>query len=145
MIKTINHVAISTPDIARILHFYQNLIGMELVGEGPFGGALYDKILGLENATGRVAMLRLGDTQLELFEFSCPTPKPSKTTRPVCDHGITHLCFEVDDIDAEYDRLSTAGISFHCPPQDAGFAKASYGRDPDGNVFELLELVKNSA
>ena len=141
MMKTINHVAISTPDMDRSLHFYRDLMGMQFVSEGPFEGTLYDKILGLESARGRAAMLRMGEAQLELFEFSNPSPTPSDPKRPVCDHGITHICFDVTNIDEEYQRLEEAGVIFHCPPQDAGFAKATYGRDPDGNVFELLELV----
>ncbi len=141
MIKAINHLAISTPDMDRSISFYRDLMGMQLVSEGPFEGRLYDNILDLKQAKGRATMLRLGEAQLELFEFSNPRPKPSTLDRPVCDHGITHLCFEVEDIDAEYERLSAAGVCFHCPPQDAGFARATYGRDPDGNVFELLELL----
>jgi catechol 2,3-dioxygenase-like lactoylglutathione lyase family enzyme len=59
----------------------------------------------------------------------------------VCDPGITHLCFDVTDLDQEYERLSEAGMTFHCPPQDA-FAgvRTTYGRDPDGNVVELQEV-----
>ena len=62
----------------------------------------------------------------------------------MCDHGITHLCLQVEDIDGEYERLKAAGMTFHCAPQKAGKGlRATYGRDPDGNVVELLE-VENS-
>ena len=60
----------------------------------------------------------------------------------MCDHGITHLCLDVSDIDAEYARLKGAGMRFHCPPQDLGAARATYGRDPDGNVVELQEVME---
>ena len=141
MISGINHIAISTGDFERSLGFYRDLIGMEPLGDGPFEGTLYDNIMGLNKARGRAAMLRLGNSQLELFEFAYPSPKASDPGRPVCDHGITHICFDVTDIHAEYERLKAAGVPFHCPPQDARFAKATYGRDPDGNVFELFEIV----
>jgi hypothetical protein len=29
---------------------------------------------------------------------------------------------------------------FHCPPQTMGNVSATYGRDPDGNIVELLEV-----
>jgi predicted enzyme related to lactoylglutathione lyase len=51
------------------------------------------------------------------------------------------LCFDVDDVEAEYQRLLAAGVRFHTPPQDFGSARATYGRDPDGNVFELQQLM----
>jgi catechol 2,3-dioxygenase-like lactoylglutathione lyase family enzyme len=59
----------------------------------------------------------------------------------VCDHGITHIALDVRDIHAEYERLSAAGMRFHCPPLDMGGIKATYGRDPDGNVVELQEIL----
>ena len=145
MITGINHIAISTPDLERSLGFYRDLMGMKVVEDDLFDGELYDKIMGLKNAKGRAALLALGNAQLELFEFAMPRPKESDPARPVCDHGITHICFEVKNINEEYARLRAAGISFHSPPQDAGLAIATYGRDPDGNVFELLELITAKA
>jgi predicted enzyme related to lactoylglutathione lyase len=60
----------------------------------------------------------------------------------VCDPGITHLCFDVVDLDWEYERLSNAGMTFHCSPQDvAAGIRTTYGRDPDGNVVELQEVA----
>ena len=77
----------------------------------------------------------------ELFQYATPQPHPSDSNRPVCDHGITHLCLQVTDIDAEYARLKAAGMRFHCPPQEyTSGLWATYGRDPDGNVVELLEV-----
>jgi len=36
-------------------------------------------------------------------------------------------------------------MRFHCPPQDVGDLRATYGRDPDGNVVELLEVKDQSS
>jgi catechol 2,3-dioxygenase-like lactoylglutathione lyase family enzyme len=144
MIKGLDHVGISVANLERSMEFYRDFLDMEVVvQEETFEGELYDKILGLKGARGKVALLKKGNMQFELFEFSRPAPKPGDPQRPVCDHGITHFCIEVADIDSEYLRLKAAGVSFHCPPLDFGTAKATYGRDPDGNVFELLEMKKN--
>jgi hypothetical protein len=32
-------------------------------------------------------------------------------------------------------------MRFHCPPQNLGESRVTYGRDPDGNVIELLESL----
>ena len=37
--------------------------------------------------------------------------------------------------------LVSKGVNFHCPPQDFGSVKATYGRDIDGNVFEIQEII----
>ncbi len=91
-------------------------------------------------------MLKSGNACVELFEYQTPSPKPGEAGRPVCDHGITHICLQVSAIDEEYARLKAAGMAFHCPPQQVGSdIRATYGRDPDGNVVELLEVPPDSA
>lgn len=87
-------------------------------------------------------LLRGAGMELELFEFESPRPQRGDPNRPVFDHGITHFCVQVADIDEEYARLKAAGVVFHCPPlRFSASAAATYGRHPDGNVFELLELT----
>lgn len=141
MVKRMDHVGISVANLERSIEFYRDLLGMEVIENEGFSGALFDRILALEGVTGKTAMLRHGSLQIELFEFLSPQPKRADPERPVCDHGITHFCIEVTQIEELYKRLSAAGIRFHCPPLDfPGSLKATYGRDPDGNVFELLQM-----
>lgn len=140
MIRGVHHVGVSVADLDRSIAFYRDLLGMTLEFEGPFSGEQFDRILALEGAVGRVALLRAQDLQLELFQFLNPLPKAASVNRPVCNHGITHFCIEVDDVYTTYEALKTAGVVFHCPPLKFGPTTiATYGRDPDGNVFELLE------
>jgi catechol 2,3-dioxygenase-like lactoylglutathione lyase family enzyme len=144
MIHGIHHTAISSQDIERSLRFYRDALGFKEVFNFGWetGTKQLDDITGLSDSSARVVMLKAGNACLELFEFATPQPKPAETARPVCDHGITHLCLQVSDIDAEYERLKKSGMEFHCPPQTVGDSlRATYGRDPDGNVVELLEVT----
>lgn len=148
MIKAFVHVGLSVSSLERSIEFYCSGFGMQLVTKSEFEpqteNGRYSTILGCDRAKGRVALVRAGDLELELFEFSEPVPKRSDPNRPVCDHGITHFCVEVDDIEAQYDRLKASGASFHCPPlRFFRMFKATYGRDPDGNVFELLQRLES--
>lgn len=146
MIRGFNHVGLSVSDLEQSLRFYGDLLGLETRFLGEFGGPHYERVLGIANAKGRVAVMELGSLRLELFEFSTPNPRPAAIDRPVSDVGLTHFCVEVSDIDAVYLRLAQGGVSFHCPPTDFdGAAKATYGRDPDGNVFELWERGPGAA
>lgn len=144
MIRGIHHTAISTPDLGRALRFYHDLLGFRLVSEltWPIGTDLADQITGLKDSAASSVMLEAGNAMVEIFQYESPTPSPGDPQRPVCDHGITHICLSVTDIDAEYGRLKAAGMVFHCPPQALGDqTRATYGRDPDGNVVELLETI----
>lgn len=143
MIKGIHHVAISTGDPENMLHFYRDLLGFEVIFDmtWPQGIEVADRITGLKDSSARNVMMRKGNAYLELFQYLAPTPRPGDPERPVCDHGITHICLDVSDVDAEYERLRDAGMIFNAPPQEiAPGIRTTYGRDPDGNFVELQEL-----
>jgi len=145
MIHGIHHTAISTGDLERAIDFYTGLLGFEVINRFDWerGSETADAVTGLKDSAARAAMLKLGNAFLEVFEYDSPTPRSADPDRPVCDHGITHLALQVSDMDAEYERLSGAGMQFHCPPMEG--LRALYGRDPDGNVVELMEVASDSA
>ena len=138
-----HHVAISTPDLDRLTAFYCDLFGFELVFEFAWdeGVEAFDRMMAIEGTAARVAMLRTGNSFLEIFEFSAPAPRPQNQNRPVIDHGFTHICVAVDDTVAECARLEGLGLRLHCPPVKSELpVTGTYGRDPDGNVIEILEV-----
>jgi glyoxylase I family protein len=148
MILDVHHAGLSTGNLERLLGFYRDILGAKIVFETswPVGTKMLDDITGLKNSSARVVMLNLNATSLELFEFASPAPEKLDPRRPVCGHGITHICFQVTDIMAEYARLKAAGVEFHCPPQRINEnIMATYARDPDGNVIELLEMFEERA
>ena len=139
-IKRVHHVALSTPDLERLVTFYRDVIGFEVIEEFSWdkGFKEADQVTGLENSAAKAVMLKGGDFHLELFEFRNPEPKPFDPDRSVCDYGLTHFSFEVNDVAAVYQRLKAAGMRFNCSPKKLGdLGTATYGRDPDGNVIEL--------
>jgi len=141
MIHGIDHTALSVPDIEKALDFYGNVLGFEVQMPAiPLKGiATMDDLMGLEETAFKVAMIRLGDTKIELFEYASPEPDSMSPDRPVNHHGITHICLQVSDIGAEYERLKAAGVRFNSPPIDMGMEQCLYGRDPFGNTLEFLE------
>ena len=143
MIRGIHHVALSTADLERSLAFYRDLLGFAPVMDfsWPEGTEHMNRTHELDETAGRVVLLRLGNAMLELFEYGTPAPRPRDPNRRMCDHGLIHFCLDVDDVEAEYRRLSAAGVRFHCAPVDYGSVKLTYGRDPDGNVIEFQEIV----
>src|SRR3546814_7396738 len=93
----------------------------------------------LPGSSARYAMIRLGSFYMEVFQYH--QPEGVRIERRMCDPGLIHICLYVDDAQAEYERLSALGMEFHCPPGGAGTMLATYGRDCDGNVVELLQVI----
>lgn len=140
-IKKFNHIGISVVDLERSLDFYCRLLGMDLVTLTSFSGTDYADLLGLPGAQGQVALLKTDALQIELFQFFNPEPKTRDHRQLVSDHGISHFCFQVQDLERCYTHLAAASVNFHNPPIEfSGGRKAVYARDPDGNVIELCEL-----
>jgi catechol 2,3-dioxygenase-like lactoylglutathione lyase family enzyme len=145
MIKGLNHVGISVTNLDAAIEFYTKMLDMEVAADFPFSGPRYSQVMGLENAQGRMGVVRKGTLQLELFEFSHPSPAHKDANHSVGDRGISHFGVEVTEIEATYERLLAAGVRFHCPVVTfPGGVKATYGRDQDGNVFELLEMPQRA-
>ena len=140
--KGIHHIAISVPSLVEAKTFYADKLGFTVVDEDHLAPSdKGDQVTALKNADSHVLMLKAGNLFLEIFEFHSPTPK-SQHNRPVCDHGFTHLAFEVEDIDVAYDFLESAGVQWHHSPVDAAEGyQMTYGRDPFGNVIEIQQLV----
>lgn len=141
MIYGLHHVGIAVMDHGVMLGFYRDLLGFDVVAEGAWAeNPRNDALTGLNRSAARYFVLRRGHTYIELFAYSSPAPEAGDPDRPVCNAGITHLCLAVDDIDKEFSRLSEAGVRFHTNPGPPGAMRATYGRDPEGNVFELIEF-----
>lgn len=147
MIRGVHHVSLTVGDMERMLGFYRDRLGFEPVTQMSWeqGAAEVDRILGLENSSARIEILRAGNTYLELIEYRTPPGKAVNPLHPVSDCGIRHVAFDVVDINAEYQRLLGTGVFFNCPPTEVEVEgrplRAAYFRDPEGNVLELQELL----
>lgn len=147
MLVGIHHTAISTPDVDRLAGFYCDLFGFAVEFDFPWdeSNAEFRKTHAAPETKGRVLMLSRGASRLELFEYAKPVPRPADGPRRNADHGVAHFCFEVKDIESEYERLRAAGVAFLSEPVPQAYVKVCYGRDPDGNLFELLEFGDGAA
>ncbi len=146
MIIGVHHTALSVPDIEAAVAFYCDVLGFEIVTQGGWdkGYVEADNIIGLPDTVAKTAMLRGSNIHIEMFEFAAPAGLPQDPDHPMNNHGITHFCLQVTDIEMEYERLKQAGMRFHCEPQNLGTTKATYGRDPFGNVIELYEVFDDT-
>jgi glyoxylase I family protein len=141
-IRGVHHTSFTTQNFEGMLRFYRDLLGFKELAKSEIQSEILDKITGIQNTNLKNAMLLAGNTVIEIFEYVSPEGKPGNLYRPANDVGITHVCFDVIDIFPLYHRLKEAGVEFNCEPQNfKDRVIATYGRDPDGNLFELQEII----
>lgn len=141
MILGLHHTAISTPDLQRAIEFYRDQLGFQVEFEFAWdeSNENFKRTHAAPETAGRVAMLSREGARLEIFEYAKPAPRPVGAPPANADHGLCHFCIQVADIDDEFARLEAAGMPFLSPPVPQGNVKCCYGRDPDGNIIELIE------
>lgn len=139
MILGMHHAAIAVPNMQAGLDFYCDVLGFEVCDQAslPPGIAVLAEAFGLDDAGCEVRMIRKGGSFLELFEFAAALDP--ETDRPVNRLGITHIALATDDPEADRTALEDAGVVFNAPLFGTSPARFVYGRDPFGNVIELLE------
>ena len=146
MIRGIHHVGIHVHDMDRMIRFYQEALGFELVGE-PFAWEnepLLDVIVDLPNSAARGAMLRSGTVYFEIFQYSNPSPDVTAPLR-ASDKGYTHMCIDTSDIAADLPGLKAAGMTFNERDiVDMGHVKTLYGYDPEGNLIEIQQCMPDN-
>lgn len=146
--KGIHHVGITVPDLDRAIAFYGGILGLELFDPPSpvFDHAELGDAVGVPGAALRQVNLALGDSIVELLEYTAPAPPYGD--RPILANarGAAHLAFHVADVEAKKAELEVAGVEFLSAVNvvDDGVLAGwrwVYFRDPFGIVLELVEVA----
>jgi catechol 2,3-dioxygenase-like lactoylglutathione lyase family enzyme len=144
----IHHVSFTVSDLERTVDFYQNVVGMRLVGRKhrqaeDLGTALFGADAREDSgAEILIADMEVGGTRVEFIQYVQPATKPYPGDPSVA--GSAHIAILTRDIESEVRRLQAAGVRFHTPVRavhDPGRPewRWCYFRDPDGICVELVE------
>jgi catechol 2,3-dioxygenase-like lactoylglutathione lyase family enzyme len=145
MILGVHHAALAVPDMEKALAFYCEVLGFEIVmqAEVPSGIDVMEQALGTPDSGFKVRMIKKGNSCIELFEFN--VSEGGDTRRPANRTGITHIALASDAIAQDYETLVAHEVVFNAPLLGAAPGRFAYGRDPFGNVIELLEHNPDAA
>jgi catechol 2,3-dioxygenase-like lactoylglutathione lyase family enzyme len=135
------HVSITTLELDRAVNFYEGLTGATARRSGRLGpNPKFDHLTGLEGVEVSGAWLEVGNLQLELWQYHQPAAADVDGSRLLSDPGYSHFAFEVDDLPADRARAERLGMVFQGEPISTRGMSGTYGRDPDGNVLEFIQL-----
>ncbi|MGH7917961.1 MAG: VOC family protein [Candidatus Binataceae bacterium] len=136
--RAVSHIAIGVRDMDKALHFYRDLMGLEVTLDTMenIGGM---KALFAEPKRGqrRAVYLRYERGPHASFIVLSQSPGASSGEAIRLDQvGIHHFAFWVDDLSVRVERLKTAGVPILAGPMEAG--TAAYGEPPGGKVLTAL-------
>jgi len=127
VITGIDHLAVVTTDLERAARFYKEVLGFRETGR-----------LQMEDG-GTIVFIALDSTNLELFGGG----KPKEEKEESWQAGLAHIALAVDDVDGEYERISSHGVQFTMKPTSAiAGLRIAFFKDLDGNVLELVQRPK---
>jgi catechol 2,3-dioxygenase-like lactoylglutathione lyase family enzyme len=137
-VKRFDHVSFTVGDIERSTEFFTRF-GFEEYRDYTNSGPEVDEGTDTDDAAMHIRWLRhaVGGPMLELIRYLNYDVNRSAHNSRV---GAAHLCMTVDDVRAVHGELSADGITFLSEPHEDAFGVVwVYLRDPDGNVFELIQ------
>jgi catechol 2,3-dioxygenase-like lactoylglutathione lyase family enzyme len=142
-ILRMEHVGIVVDDLAAATKFFVEL-GLKLQGEVPVEGRWVDRVVGLDGVRADIAMLQTpdGHGRLELTKFHAPSIPEGNRRAPANAHGIRHVAFAVEDIDAVVAGLRGRGAELvgGLERYEDSY-RLCYVRGPEGIIVELAERL----
>jgi catechol 2,3-dioxygenase-like lactoylglutathione lyase family enzyme len=122
----INITSVLVDDQAKALAFYTDVLGFVQKTDVPAGGARWLTVVSPAAPEG---------VELLLEPDGHPAAKPFKEAL-VAD-GIPFTSFAVEDVQAEYERLTAAGVRFVQEPTDLGPVVTAVFDDTCGNLIQI--------
>ena len=119
--------SISVPDQEAALRFYTDVLGFEKKHDVPLGEHRWITVVSPEDREG---------CELVLEPDEHPAVRPFKAAL-VAD-GIPFTAFAVDDVEAEYERLTGLGVTFTQPPAAMGPVTTAVLDDTCGNLIQIV-------
>lgn len=143
-IRKIDHIGIVVKDLEAAKHFFVEL-GLEVVGDALIEGAWVDRVVGLDNVSSTICVMRApeGGSNIELIHYHRPQSDRELEELSPNEPGLRNIAFVVDDIDAVVAKLAEKGLRpFGAVQQYEDVYKLCYIRGPEGIILMLAEELK---
>ncbi|MAA98693.1 MAG: bleomycin resistance protein [Stappia sp.] len=124
------HIAsVFVDDQAKAFEFYTRVLGFRLKNDVPVGPFRWLTVVSPDAPDG---------TELLLEPSEHPAVPPFRNA--LAEDGIPAMSFQVDDIDAQYQRLKALEVVFVQEPTDAGPVRMAVLNDTCGNLIQLVQM-----
>ncbi len=149
MITAVGHAGIVVKEMDKMIAFYRDTFGFQVVLDTQVGGKEADDIVNFHVESERIVLMKLGEIQVEFLEY-----RPVGRGYPADYHSNdlfgVHLALETDDMARDYAMLKAKKVTMiskgpqTIPKSHPIFAgtKVLYIQDPEGHPLELIQMPK---
>jgi len=147
MIKHFDHVTIVVRDIEAAKHFF-GLLGFKEDKSVVIEGKQFSDYMGVDGIEAEHVTLSLANvsprTEIQLLKYHHPAPHLDPDISNLAKLGFNHICFAVDDIEAEVKKLKANGIQIRNEIMDFHSRKLVFVFGPEDVTVELSEWNEQS-
>ncbi len=131
MIRKVAHIGLAVSNLDNIVDIFTKLFGLE------------SKILN-GHSRSKAALLKIGEVEIEPIQ---PLDETTSIAQFIERHGdgIHHICFEVDNVDEELQRLATMGVELIDKKGRLGMTGKIGFIDPRATGGILIELAEKDS
>lgn len=129
MVVELEHVAVIVRDYDEAIHFFVKLVGFELVEDSSS--------LTKDGRPKRWVVVRPPDAVTGVLLAQADGPFQTAGVGQQFA-GRVGLFLRVEDFDAQYERMASAGIQFVTEPRSEPYGKVAVFLDVAGNRWDLL-------
>jgi lactoylglutathione lyase len=128
MFNKISAVVLFAQNFDASLAFYRDTLGLQV--------SFSDDVSAAFEMAGQGFVLLKPEAAAKMIDVDAAALKtPTRAERAI-------LCVRVDDVNALYETYKARGVVFTKSPEDKPWGiRAAYFRDPEGNVWEVAQLL----
>ena len=141
-VRHFDHLTIVVRDVERAKAFFA-LLGFKEAVSVVIKGPVFADYMGVPGIEAEHVTLVLENasprTEIQLLRYLNPETLPDPHIRDLNKLGLNHVCFAVDDIEAEVARLRGAGFRTRNEIMDFHARKLVFIEGPEGVTVELSQ------
>ncbi len=140
MVRNFHHVTIVVRDVAAAKHFF-SLLGFKEVKSVVISGKVMEDYMGVAGIEADHVTLAIENphSEVQLLHYRHPDVLVDINIAKLNKLGFNHVCFAVDDLEAEIAKLTAAGVKLRNKMMDFHNRKLVFVRGPEDITVELAE------
>jgi len=148
MLTRFDHVTIVVRDVEAAKQFF-GLLGFKEEKSVVIAGQPFAAYMGVDGIEAEHITLVLANvsprTEVQLLKYRHPDPLLDPAISNLTKLGFNHVCFAVDNLEAEVARLKAKGVQLRNEIMDFHSRKLVFLSGPEGVTVELAEWERAAA